>query len=756
MKRIVLAAAGLMALAVPAALHASGDYSCDVVWKLASGGPDCADRIAIAPGNDSRVNLLLLLRSKAGLRTPEGAYTKVGYESEGYGHTFLDWDMLAEGIFPGTRLEEATYDPDAPVPPSEATLAFLAALDGAQGLPANEKQVLGDLRRALDSYATRLVNWQAARQQEEWWKEYNPGCGEIPATGAADELSTESACESSYTPKPAGPEPIRPNLDLPIGSSAGKAFLAYLKAADAFNAERWSDAGEGFVALSRSPEPWVKETSAYLVGRTLLRQALAETIGDDGCCEDLDKVDKARVEAGEAALQSYLRAYPTGRYAASARGLQRRALWLKGDQKGLAAAYEALLGREDAAKPEVTALVEEVDNKLLFYTGRDPAAQGALLLATLDLVQMRSYTEEDWDEATNKPVTRKIGARLTEADIAAQAQAFANEPALYGLIKANHAFYVKGDYRQVLALVPDDARGGSYNAVDFSRQVLRGQALAALKDPNTEGFWRELLGGANDMWQRPTVELGLAMAMERNGRVAQALGRDSVLRDTLTRQVLAARSAGPATLRDIALNEQRPQQERDSALFALLYKQLTRGDYAGFVANRALVRKGADTEAGLWDYFAAETIPVGLFTAGKWSDGYPCGPLGETAQKLAANPNDPAARLCVGEFLRLNGFDYFTALDAPAEADELGGARREFKGTATPRGMIYRDLVANRTTPANERAYALYRLVRCYAPSGNNSCGDPDVEEPQRAAWFQQLQREYPTSPWARKLKFYW
>ena len=33
-------------------------------------------------------------------------------------------------------------------------------------------------------------------------------------------------------------------------------------------------------------------------------------------------------------------------------------------------------------------------------------------------------------------------------------------------------------------------------------------------------------------------------------------------------------------LRDIALNEQRPQEERDSALFALLYKQLTRGDYA--------------------------------------------------------------------------------------------------------------------------------------------------------------------------------
>lgn len=755
MKRIVLAAAGLMALAVPAALHASGDYSCDVVWKLASGGPDCGDRIAIAPGNDSRVNLLLLVRSKAGLRTPEGPYTKVGYESEGYGHTFLDWDMLAEGAFPGTRSgEDGSYDPDAPVPPSEATLAFLAALDGAQGVPGSEKQALGDLRRALDSYATRLVNWQAAKQQEDWWKDYHSGC-DLDASPSAVPAS-EAACEDTYRPAPAGPEPIQPSFVLPVGSVAGKAFLAYLKAADAFNAERWDEASAGFTALGTSPEPWVREVSSYLVGRTLLRQALAETISDDGCCEDLDKVRKGRVEAGEAALQAYLRAYPTGRYAESARGLQRRALWLKGDQKGLASAYEALLGKADAARPEVTALVEEVDNKLLFYPGRDPAAQGPLLLAALDLVQMRSDIEEDWDEATDKPVTRKVEPKLTEADIAAQAQAFAGEPALYGLIKANHAFYVKGDYRQVLALVPDDARKPSYNSVDFSRQVLRGLALAALNDPNTEGFWRELLGGANDMWQRPTVELGLAMAMERGDRVAQALGRDSVLRDSLTRRVLAGRSASAATLRDIALNEQRPQEERDSALFALLYKQLTRGDYAGFVANRALVRKGADTEAGLWDYFAAETIPVGLFTAGKWSDGYPCASIGETAQKLSANPRDPAARLCVGEFLRLNGFDYFTALDAAPESDELGGARRDFRGEPTPRGMIYRSLIDDRTTPANERAYALYRMVRCYAPSGNNSCGDPDVEEPQRAAWFQQLQREYPQSPWARKLKFYW
>lgn len=690
-----LAGAGLTAISGIA--WACSDYSCSPTWTLASAGHDCADLAVLGPGNDTRTNLLLLLRAKAGLRMPDAAYAKHGYETQGFGRTFIDWNVLNDGIWPQPDDgDEAGGDADAQTSVSSATSAFLGALAKTKGLPEGEKQLLIGLRNAVDEGA------------------------ELPADATAS-------------------------------SAVGKSYLAYLKATRSFNAERWDEAHAAFTVLSGASDPWVREVSAYLVGRTLLRQALAESYDSNGWREQLDKVSKARVEAGEAALAAYLRKHPQGAWAASARGLQRRALWLKGDQQGLAGAYAALLGKADAANEDAAKLIEEIDNKLLFYDGRDPAAQGPLLLATLDLLQMRSYSADPYAEDK-----QAYAPKLTEADLAAQAPAFAGDPALYGLLRATHAFYVGKDPRKVLTLIPDDARQPGYDTIAFSRQVLRGLALAALRDSNEEGFWRELLGGATDKWQRPTVELGLAMAMERKGAVAAALSKDSVLRDETVRKVLMTHSAGPATLREVALNPARPVAERDTALFTLLYKQLTRGDYAGFVANRPLVRADADSESGLWDFLDQETVPLGLFAKGRWSNGYPCGPITQTAQKLAANAGDPAARLCLGEFLRLNGFDGFDALDDNPGKHALGGVARDFKGKALDRASIYQGLITNRASPANERAYALYRMVYCYAPSGINDCGGTDVELPQRRAWFQQLKREYPRSVWAQKLDVYW
>lgn len=689
-----LAGAGLVAMSGVA--WACSDFSCSPSWKLASPGKECADLAVLAPGNDTRTNLLLMLRAKAGLRMPETAYSKHEYETQGYGHTFIDWDYLNQGLWPRPEGEEASDEAEGAAQPGSATVSFMAALDKAKGLSASDRQLLGGLRTALDQGNT------------------------IPADAA-------------------------------VGSAAGKSYLAYLKAAEAFNAEQWNQAHAGFAALTGDADPWLRETAGYLVGRTLLRQALAESFDDDGWRSLPEKVDKARVAAGEAALAAYLKAYPNGTYAASARGLQRRALWIKGDQPGLAAAYAALLGKADAASEDAAVLVQEIDNKLLFNEGRDPAAQGPLLLATLDLRQMRSYTADFWGEDKEE-----VAPKLTEAELAAQAPAFAQDPALYGLVRASHAYYVAKDYRKVLELLPDDARQPKYDTIAFSRQVLRGLALAALKDRNEEGFWRELLGGATDKWQRPSVELGLAMAMERRGKVAEALGKGSPLEDTMVRKVLLTHSAGPATLKDVALNRARPVNERDTALFTLLYKQLTRGDYAGFVANQSLVRGDADTESGLWSFVDQDVVPLGLFTKGRWSREYPCGAITATAQRLAASPRDPAARICLGEFLRLNGFDQFDALDDSPGKDALGGVARDFPGQPLTRAAIYEELIANRAAPANERAYALYRMVYCYAPSGNSDCGGTAVEQPQRRAWFQQLKREYPRSVWARKLDVYW
>ena len=40
--------------------------------------------------------------------------------------------------------------------------------------------------------------------------------------------------------------------------------------------------------------------------------------------------------------------------------------------------------------------------------------------------------------------------------------------------------------------------------------------------------------------------------------------------------------------------------------------------------------------------------------------------------------------------------------------------------------------------------------------SRNNECGDADVPQSQRRAWFQQLKRDYGSSSWAQTLRYYW
>ena len=426
-------------------------------------------------------------------------------------------------------------------------------------------------------------------------------------------------------------------------------------------------------------------------------------------------------------------------------------MWLEGDLGSLSAEYDRLLGTVPAGQDAAAELVQEVDNKLLIADGARQAAASPLLLATLDLMAMRSYEvdPDSGEEAAGKPT-------LTAANLAGQQAAFAGQSELYGFLEASHAYYVAGDMKAVLRLVPDDARRTSYGSLGFSRQVLRGMALAALNDPNEIGFWRELIGGAAELHQRPLVELGLAMSLERHGKLGEVFAKDSAVRNSNVRALLLQHSAGPDLLRAEASNAARPQRERDVALFALLYKQLTRGRYAGFVSDTALLRSGANTDGGLWSFSTQEQIPVGLFKAGRVSDGYPCPALARTAQALAARPGDVKARLCLGEFLRLNDFDNFTTLDDRPDKRDLGGAANEFPGQPLTRAAIYAGIVDDRAAAPNERAYALYRAVRCYAPSGNNSCGGEGVEVPQRRAWFQRLKREFPASPWTKKLNLYW
>jgi hypothetical protein len=290
--------------------------------------------------------------------------------------------------------------------------------------------------------------------------------------------------------------------------------------------------------------------------------------------------------------------------------------------------------------------------------------------------------------------------------------------------------------------------------------------LAKAKDPNEAGFWRELLKGASPLYQRPLVELGLAVNWQRSGQIGKVFAPNSPIQDATTREILLQTVATPAMLRADARDAARPAHERDVARFALLYKGLTRGAYGDFAGDVALVPADANTDGGLYNLARQDKVPLGLFTKGKFSDGFECPSLTQTAATLARSPAHARARLCLGDFWRINGFDNFALFTPDKAPDALGSGPDGFAGKPLTRGAIYSAIIADAKAAPDERAYALYRAVMCYAPSGYNGCAGQintvremeaaEVPKAQRQAWFNQLKSAYPNSIWAKRLRFFW
>ncbi len=694
MSRLRLATWAALALAGTSGVAwACADGGCDVRWKLGSQEMDCASRATLAPGNDTRVNMLLLLRDRAGLGTEALKPTEVDYEYFEGGETFYSWRKLNAGLFPGRYdywsgfgAKEGDRRGSRCASLASGSAAFNAALSANGSVPAGERVALANIRK-------RLV--EACDGKD------------------GDGLAMDSAN---------------------INSSPGQAFLEYLNASEAFYREDYARAQQGFAGLSKSSDAWLKETAAYMIGRVALNAAQATAIHQYGWFEGPEKVDQAQVRASRAGFASYLKAWPQGRYAASARGLERRLAWLAGDSAALAKAYGGMVTTVDPGSEAATTLVEEIDNKLLFSTGIEAQADGPLLLAALDLARMRPSYGADGEGPP----------KLTAAELEAQAPKFASDKPLFDYLRATHAFYVAKDYRRVLALIPDDARAARHSNLGFSRQVLRGMALAALKDRNEGGFWQEFLSGTKGSWQRSTVELGLALNWERNGKVDAVFAPGSPITDRSIREVLLINSATAPILRRAVTVRALPIDLRDKAQYTLLTNELIRGDFAAFAADVKLPLAKADGAAN-------------IFTKGKVSDGYPCAPIAVTAAALAKTPQDIPGRMCLGDFMRLNGLDYYEGQywRAP-KPDELGGHARGFTAPRQYRSSYYTSVIANPRAAPNDKAYALYRAVMCYAPSGMNDCGGADVPVGQRKAWFTQLKRDYPASQWAKKLRIYW
>ncbi|WP_284124950.1 tol-pal system YbgF family protein [Parerythrobacter aestuarii] len=709
MRKTLLAVATLLGASWAAPALASGDY-CEPLWRPENPDLNCAGSIPIAPGNDSRINLFLLLQDRAGNDGAGLAYPDTQWRSF-YGRNFMRWNNLYDAWYPdgGESLNFGYGYAGRCQTEESGKTAFLKAVDALRGLKGETRTLLSTSRDRLGEICDR--SRREAKLPSDGGYFLNIGANGIG--------------------------------DAPFG------FMAYLEASASFYGGNWDRATDYYGLIHAADvDDWLTETSKYMVARTLLNQAIASAEDDWGWFP-LAQVDAEVAMRSEKAFSNYLEAYPEGRYAASARGLLRKALWLQRDYARLGATYADAFAAVDPDTPEAARLISEIDDKYLI---RNPGKVNDPYLAAANLL-LRMRSENYYFAGDDAP------EQLTQTELDSQALVFADHPELYGFLKASFAFYVDKDYAVVRELLPDDARQDRYSPLAFSRQYLRGLALHALGDRNEEGFWRELIGGAQGLYQRPAVELALARALEQKGEVGDAFVANSPIRDWRIRRMLLGLSAGPRLLKQQARADG-PNNEAAFALFTALFRQLQHGEYAGFLEDYPLAAKyPSDQDSGsLWGVMDAEKAPVYLFRSGEFSAGYACPSLEATAQVLARDPTSSKARLCLGEFYRLNGFDEFEFVRSWYGEDGAGqlGTSTSYPGKVTHRLDLYRAVMADTSAARGDKAYALYRAIRCYAPSNNNTCGGEGVEENVRAAWFRRLKRDYADTAWAKELEYYW
>lgn len=703
---LAILAAGFGVLGFPATTQAGGAY-CSPEWRPEHPSGNCSSQIAISPGNDSRVNLFLLMQDRTGANGAGLEYPDNGWRGF-YGRNFLRWNTLRAAWYPQpARTDWPDHSGTRCQTVESGGRAFASALRAANGLRDSETELLGQLRGKLADVCDT---------NEMVFGEDGDGTDEI--------FSRKNPAE----------------------------FYAYLQASSSFYRGEWDRADRIYRRLATlARDPWVKETAQYMVARNHLNHAIESGVSRWGDLER-DSVNNGQAASAEAGFKGYLGLHPEGLYAASAKGLIRKSLWLQRDHAGLAPIYADLLNDSDPASPDAADLVSEVDSKLLTADFGD-AELGPYLRAAHILMEMRV-----WDDLTAEELSERSATLETHAAV------FEGHPDLYSFLQANHAFYATKDYRAVLRLLPDAAREESYAPLAFSRQYLRGLALHALGDRNEEGFWLDLIEGSNGIWQRPAVELPLARLYEQQGRLGKVFAQGSPITDQRMRRMLLGYSAGPDILKAQMRDENLGESERGFALFAGLLKQLRHGEYDGFLEDFPLTEQsaGGDKDRGFWDLMEAEEAPLAYFTDGEWSDGYACPPLVQTVQALAANPRARKAQICLGDFYRINGFDDFDfekgGYQNPDGDDRPPplATRDYYPGKAIPRHDFYTAIMADRRASSDDKAYALFRAIRCYAPTGSNSCGGPGVEEDVRASWFRRLKGNHPGSQWAQELKYYW
>ena len=527
------------------------------------------------------------------------------------------------------------------------------------------------------------------------------------------------------------------NID-PNWSVTARQYASYLNASISFYNANFSTANKIYAVLSNVDDAWLKETSQYMQIRSVLNSAYATGMNQYGDV-DLDKINKNLLKQFLDNITTYLKLYPNGQYVASARGFMRRGFWLTGRQDLFVNEIVWQLNNPKSKyyNIEINNLPAEIDRRIFSSQYFDVKnLKDPFFLATYDLMQMREKSDKDFHP-------------LTWNQLNAQKDYFKSQPELFKYLQAVQLFYVQKKPQEASSYLTDSSHANPY--LQFSQSFLKGQILETINKTQAEQYWAQQLSKAKNSNQRGLFETALANHLNSKQDITPFLSKNPQISQLNLQKHFIVYKANEASLQKFIQSNQSTIDQKQAAIFILLNKALNHQNYTLFNQSYTYLPHNFTQYKGYESIEKLKNKPP--FADFIWSGititpQLKCANLITLTQQLEKSPKDPLFNICIGEYIRAPKAYYSN--DWSGDVDHSG-----FKGAVFTRGQVYKDIIKN--GPKGEiQAYALYRAIMCYSPSGNNDCSDKDVSKSVRKQWFDQIKQDYPNTNLAKSLKYYW
>lgn len=519
-------------------------------------------------------------------------------------------------------------------------------------------------------------------------------------------------------------------------SATTRQYASYLNASISFYNTNYSTATKIYSVLAKVEDAWLKETAQYMLIRSHLNEAYATGVGQYGDLE-VNKINANFLKEYFEQITAYLKLYPKGQYAASARGYLRRGFWLSGRKDLLAneMAWQINNPKSKLYNLDMQTFPEEVDRKIFDGRAINPKIfNDPFLLATYDLMYMRSSTTEAYQP-------------ISWSALNAQKEVFKQHPALFNYLQAVHLFYVQKKPQEALRLLPQPSSFNHY--LDLSQAFLRGEIIEKTTPQNAAEYWNQLYSKAKNNEQRSLFEAMLVPHLNQKQDFNAFIGNNAKIRQAYFQRRFMTQFANENSLKNITQAKQSTADQKQLAVYTLLIKSLSHQNFNLFNETYPLLpTDAAQYQGSQTDNKYKDKPPFANFiwNGSTITPALKCPDLKNLSLKLAHTPKDLFLNVCLGEYVRSDKaytYDLFQYED------------KVFKGPLFARGNTYKEIIKN-GPKGDLQAYALYRAIQCYAPSGINDCGDEEVSKSVRKQWYDRIKSEYPNTSWAKSLKYYW